>query len=113
VPDLVAFAAMSADAIGLSVGAGEEATLEEFLEREPGSEGMFLSASYDTAAYLEYTGGPRHPSHGENNGDPLPAVYAIGMATRDALGAVADRNLTTMQFGLDGLVIDGRMTFKR
>jgi hypothetical protein len=34
------------------------------------------------------------------------------MAARDALKTVADRNLTTLRFGPDGLVIDGRMTFK-
>ena len=112
-PDLVAFAAMSTNAIGLSAGAGEEATLQQFLEREPGPDGMFLSASYDTAAYLEYTGGPQQPSHGNDNGDPAPALHAIGKATRDALGTVADRSLTTLQFGPEGLVIDGRMTFKQ
>jgi hypothetical protein len=112
VPDLVAFAAMSENAIGLSAGAGEEATLQKFLQREPGPEGMFLSANYDTAAYLEYTGGSHHSSHGADGGDPAPGLHAIGMAARDALGAVADRSMTTLQFGPDGLVIDGRMTFK-
>jgi hypothetical protein len=72
---------------------------------------MFFSASYDTTAYLEYTDGAGNPSHGADDGGSPPA-HAIGMAARDALRAVADRNLTTLRFGPDGLVIDGRMTFK-
>jgi hypothetical protein len=55
VPGLVAFAAMSDEAIGLSLGDGEEAGLQAYLDRESGPEGMFLSLSYDSAAYLEYT----------------------------------------------------------
>jgi hypothetical protein len=111
-PDLTAFAAMSKDALGLSVGAGEEATLQGFLQRTPGPEGMFFSASYDTAAYLEYTGGADGSAHDADAGDAPHATHGISMAARDALKTVADRNLTTLRFGPDGLVIDGRMTFK-
>ena len=55
VPGIVAFAAMSSDAIGLAVGEQEETSLPEFLSRDAGPEGMFLSAGYDMAAYLDYT----------------------------------------------------------
>ena len=37
---------------------------------------------------------------------------AIAEAGRAAYRAAADRSLTTLRFGADGLVIDGRMTFK-
>jgi len=114
---LVAFAAMSSDAIGLSVGAGEEATLQNFLTQKPGPEGVFLSASYDTAAYLDYSDrmgapadGPAAADDGEHNG--TDAVNAIGQAAREAYREMADRSHTTLQFGSDGLVIDGRVTFK-
>jgi hypothetical protein len=111
-PDVVAFAAMSGDAIGLSLGEGEESSLPDFLARDPGPEGMFLSASYDTATYLEYTAAASHASHDANDGNPLPGLHAIGGAARSAWAKTADRSLTTMKFGPEGLVIDGRMTFK-
>jgi len=117
VPDLVAFAAMSSDAIGLSVGAGEEALLQGFLTRQPGPEGMFLSAGYDMAAYLEYTermtATPGHEPGTEDGESDVPeAVHAIGRAAREAYRDMADRSYTTLQFSPGGLVIDGRVTFK-
>jgi hypothetical protein len=115
-PEMVAFAAMSRDAIGLSVGDGEEQGLPEFLSRDAGPEGMFLSASYDTAAYLDLTSrytAERHEGHYEGNGKAAAdAAKAIAEAGRSAFRAAADRSLTTLQFGEDGLVIDGHMTFK-
>jgi hypothetical protein len=114
VPGLVAFAAMSDEAIGLSVGAGEEASLPEFLTREPGPKGMFLSASYDTAAYLDYTGRMGSAAHDDDtdNGDTAEGAHAIGSAARSAFRDMADRSYTTLRFGPSGLVIDERMTFK-
>ncbi len=113
VPDLVAFAAMSGEAIGLSVGAGEETSLKEFLGREPGPEGMFFSASYDTAAYLDYTGELAEPAVDDgSDGDLAHASHAIGMAARSAFRDMADRSYTTLRFGPAGLVIDGHMTVK-
>jgi hypothetical protein len=116
VPDLVAFAAMSKDAIGLSVGAGEEASLQPFLNRKPGPEGMFLSLNYDTAAYLDYTAkleaSLQGPDDDAYDGDMVHAAHAVGTAARGAFRDMVDRSLTTMQFGPDGLVLDERMTFK-
>jgi hypothetical protein len=115
-PDMVAYAAMSKDAIGLSVGASEEQGLPAFLNRDAGPEGMFLSASYDTAAYLDltsrYTAERQHGQYEEEHERAADAARAISEAGRAALRAVADRSLTTLRFGQDGLVIDGRMTFK-
>jgi len=118
-PGLVAFAAMSSDAIGMSVGAGEEGSLQNFLTRKPGPEGMFLSASYDTAAYLDYSERmagpvPHDDSTTADDGEDhdATAVDAIGEAMREAYRDMADRSYTTLQFGSDGLVIDGRVTFK-
>jgi hypothetical protein len=122
VPGLVAFAAMTGDAIGLSLGEGEEAGLEAYLDRDAGPEGMFLSLSYDTAAYLDYTerltgnqtgdqtgagaGDAEHAAHGRHGAE------AVAQAARQVFRDMADRSLTTLQFAPDGLVIDGRMTFK-
>jgi hypothetical protein len=117
VPGLVAFAAMTDEAIGLSLGDGEEDGLQAYLDRDAGPEGMFLSLSYDSAAYLEYTerltanvtvdaseeGADEHAAH---------AVEAVAEAARQVFLDMADRSTTTLQFGPDGLRIDGRMTFK-
>ncbi|NNJ65777.1 MAG: hypothetical protein HKP16_09430, partial [Xanthomonadales bacterium] len=113
---MVAYAAMSKDAIGLSVGAGEEQGLPAFLDRDPGPEGMFLSASYDTAAYLDltsrYTAARQRGQYDEEYEAAADAARAIAEAGRAAFRAAADRSLTTLRFGSDGLVIDGRMTFR-
>ena len=123
IPGLVAFAAMSSDAIGLSLGEGEEDGLQAYMDRKAGPEGMFLSVSYDSAAYLEYTDrlADRFGGAMEETGDygedvaghrRSDGALAIGSAAREAFQDMADRSLTTFSFGPDGLVIDGRMTFK-
>lgn len=116
VPDLVAFAAMTNDAIGLSFGAGEEQGLPAFLTRRPGPEGMFLSASYDAAAYLDLTDRYTAETVGNDNGQEhhqVPeALEAIAKAGRAAFRASADRSLTTLRFSADAVVIDGRITFR-
>lgn len=121
-PGVVAFAVMTGDAIGLSLGAGEEDGLQAYLDREAGPEGMFLSVSYDSAAYLEYTDRLSDRYSGAMDGagdygewaehDRGGAALAIGSAARDAFQDMADRSLTTFSFDPGGLVIDGRMTFK-
>lgn len=128
IPGLVAFAAMSGDAIGLSLGEGEEDGLRAYLNRKAGPEGMFLSVSYDSAAYLEYTDrlserfsgamdgdGDDGQDYGQDRTEPdrgSDAALAIGSAARGAFQDMADRSMTTFSFAPDGLVIDGRMTFK-
>lgn len=117
VPGIVAFAAMTGDTIGVSLGAGEEAGLEDYLDRDAGPEGMFLSVSYDTAAYLEYTeqlAGRVDTDAGNGSwGDgSRGGVHAVAAAAQDAFRDMADRSLTTFRFAPGGLVIDGRMTFK-
>jgi hypothetical protein len=102
---LVAFAAMSADAIGLALGEGEEEALPGFLTRDAGPEGMLLSASYDTAAYLDYTSKL-------GSGDAQSPVHDIADAAREAFRAMADRSLLTVGFDPRGMVIDGRMSFR-
>jgi len=115
-PGMVAFAAISDDAIGLSVGAGEEQGLLAFLDRKAGPEGMFFSASYDTAAYLDYTGqlaaGDYGEKHDQSHASVTDAVSAIAEAGRTALRATAGRSLTTLRFSPDALVVDERMTFR-
>ena len=114
-PGIVAFAAMSSDAIGLAVGEQEEAGLPEFLNRDAGPEGIFLSAGYDMAAYLDYTQKPGSPYQGHNgdNGNPhSQAAMEIRNAANTAFREMADRSYTTLRFTADGFVMDNKMTFK-
>lgn len=113
-PGLVAFAAMSSDAIGLSVGAGEQETLVGFLEQEPAADGTFLSVSYDMATYLDYTGelGDLLEAGDREHGPGSDAAQAIANAARSAMRAAADRNLTTLRFTPEGLQVDARLSMK-
>jgi hypothetical protein len=112
VPGIVAFAAMSSDAIGISVGEDEEAGLPEFLNRDAGPEGIFLSAGYDMAAYLDYTQNlGAHQYQGQS--DPhAQAAMEIRNAANTAFREMAGRSYTTLRFTADGFVLDNRMTFK-
>lgn len=117
-PGLVAYAAMSADAIGLSFGAGEELGLPDYLDRELGPEDTFLTISYDMAAYLDYSGelGRNHAqAENEETFEHRRAAEAAGeiaAAARTAFKEMADRSLTTLSFTEEGFVADNRMTFK-
>ncbi len=111
VPGIVAFAAMSSDAIGISVGEAEQAGLPEFLNRDAGPEGIFLSAGYDMAAYLDYTRKLGAPYLDQN--DPhSKAAMEIRNAANTAFREMAGRSYTTLRFTADGFVLDNRMTFK-
>ena len=117
VPGVVAFAAMSSEAIGISVGEGEEAGLPDWLEARRGPEGMFLSLNYDTAADLDLTeqfAGGRDVYKEDTGGadDAAMGPHAVAAAARKAFREMADRSETTMSFAPGGLVIDGRITLK-
>lgn len=113
VPGAVAFAAMTDEAIGMSLGAGEEQTLEAFLERDDASKGTFLSVDYDMAAYLEYSGRLEDAYSSDDVQDHSnDAIMAIAEAASDVIQKTSDRSRTEMQFTPEGVVIKGRMTFK-
>lgn len=117
-PGIVAYAAMSEDAIGLAVGEGEEAGLPDYLNQVAADDGMFFSASYDMAAYVEYSnmlkGNPASDTsvnyEGDDDIEEQTKKYAEAMAT--AYKEMAGRSYISMGFGNDGLVIDNRATFK-
>jgi len=117
-PGVAAFAAMSSNAIGISLGEGEEAALPAFLEEEAGPEGMFLSASYDMSAYLQYTGmmsehvGAAYNVPGEEGGNDHQGASEIQQAAANVFREIADRNTSSVSFTSDGLVIENRVTLK-
>jgi len=117
-PGLVAYAALSDEAIGLSVGEGKETGLPAYLDQKPGSDGTFLSTSYDLSAYMEMTQDLGEQMEAMTaQSDPefeaqLSPFKSIGEAARDAFRNMADRSNLTMQLTEEGFVTDSRMTFK-
>jgi len=121
IPDVVAFAALSDDAIGLSVGDGEEAGLPAYLEEEAGPPGTFMSIGYDMAAYLEYTQklGKQYEQTEDELAETDPEQEAVLQSIEDVSAAVqqaaksfSDRSYTTFRLTPDGFEADSRMTFK-
>jgi len=113
-PGVTAYAAMTSDAIGIAVGEGEEETLPEYLDRDAGPDGTFLSASYDMAAYLDYTAklGKHYPGHDGEDNAHTQAAREIHSAASTAFREMTDRSYSTLRFTADGLVAENRMTFK-
>ena len=120
-PDIVAFAALSDEAIGLSIGDGEEAGLPAYLEEEAGPAGTFVSIGYDTAAYLEYTqelASQYEPGPDESaETDPeheadLQSIQDISASVQQAMMSFSDRTYTTFRFTPEGFEATSRMTFK-
>ena len=121
IADVVAFAALSAEAIALSIGDGEEDGLPAFLEEEDGPIGTFMSFGYDMATYLEYT--QKLGNHYEqipdesSTTDPeqdvaLQSLGNILASTQQAIMFFSDRSYTTFRFTPEGFEADSRMTFK-
>lgn len=116
IPGLVAFGAMSKDAIGLSLGEGNEAGLRPFLEQKPGPEGTFLSASYDMAAYLDYRDKleSQFLADVDDTDDAYPqAAIELRDVANETMKQMADRSETSVKFTSEGLEINHRMTFKQ
>jgi len=121
IPDAVAFAALSADAIGLSIGDGEETKLPGYLDEEAGPAGTFMSIGYDMTAYLEYTQKMRNQYKTvldeSTETDPgqaaaLKSIEDISASAQQAIKSFSDRSYTTFKFTPEGFEADSRMTFK-
>jgi hypothetical protein len=121
IPDVVAFAALSDDAIGLSIGDGEETGLPAYLEEEAGPEGTFMSIGYDMAAYLKYTQKVEQQFEQAQDEsaeiDPeqeavLQSIEDISTSAQQAIKSFSDRSYTSFRFTPEGFEADSRMTFK-
>ncbi len=121
IEDVVAFAALSAKAIGLSIGDGEEASLPGYLEEEDGPVGTFMSIGYDMATYLEYTQklGNQFEQKLDESSATDPEQEAVQQSlgnilasTQQAIKSFSDRSYTTFRFTPEGFEADSRMTFK-
>lgn len=110
VQGIVAYAAMSDDAIGMSVGEGEEGGLPDFLDQDAGPEGVFFSVDYDNEAYYDYQLKGLEASRASMEGDT--SIMDLSEAAIRATQAAGDRNHMTMKFTSEGLLIENRMTYK-
>ena len=121
IADLVAFAALSDNAIGLSIGDGEEASLPGYLAEEAGPGGTFMSFGYDIEAYLNYA--KKLENHVEqmqyefSETDPeqdavLQSLQIISASVQEAMASFSDRSYSTFRFTPEGFEGDSRMTFK-
>ena len=107
-PDTVAFAAISDNAIGISVGVDEERELLPFLEQEASSDGTLLSLNYDTAAYMDFTRGMDDSWQSSQAG----AVGELAESIQQAYKGIVNRSFLKVKFTADGVVVDSRITFK-
>jgi hypothetical protein len=121
VPNLVAFAALSDEAIGLSIGEGEEIGLPAYLDEEAGPAGTFMSIGYDMAAYMEYAQKlrgqyePQQDDSAEYDAEHEAAhqsIEDIAATIQQAVKSFSDRSYTTFKFTAEGFEADTRMTFK-
>jgi hypothetical protein len=121
IPNLVAFAALSDEAIGLSIGEGEEAGLPPFMDEEAGPAGTFMSIGYDMAAYLEYAQKLRGQYEPNPDGSTEydaeheaahQSIEDIAATIQQAVKSFSDRSYTTFKFTPEGFETDTRITFK-
>jgi hypothetical protein len=121
IADVVAFAALSAEAIALSIGDGEEDGLPGYLEEENGPTGTFMSLGYDLATYLDYTQKlgnhfdqiPDESSATDSEQDVvLQSLDNILASTQQVIKTFSDRSYTTFRFTPEGFEADSTMTFK-
>ncbi len=110
-PGLVAFAAISKNAIGLSLGAGEEAGLPEYLSRQGSEDGTILAVEYDSGAYMHFTRNMSDHMSVEVKAQHA-SIGAVAEAAQEAYKAMAGRNQLRVRFVSDGIVLDNKMTFK-
>lgn len=107
-PGFVAYAAMSNDAIAMSVGDGMQDQLGGYLDRDAGPDGRIMSVEYDVAAYSDYQ--LKMLDNMQQDGDD--AMMAISRASLEANRDSGDRNRFTFDVTPDGMVLTTRMTYK-
>lgn len=109
VQGISAYAAMSDQAIGISVGEGEQETLGDFLAMPAGNDGTFLSVDYDTAAYYQLQELQMGEVEAIDPDDPMNSFYESLM---EWAKAASEREHTEMKFTSKGLVIESRTTYE-
>lgn len=100
------YAALSEDALALSVGDDIEAQLGPMLAAEASEEGVFFNFSMDAERYYTFTG-EAIAQAGKDDENPMsPAFNAAMQDVMLAFADVYDRMSIDMRFTEDGLVMD-------
>ena len=108
--NIVAYAALSDDAIGISLGEGEQKGLADYLDRASAPAGMLLAADYDSAAWYRLQRRDLDDILAEGGG-ANPFIDLAKVAS-DTFEAVNDRHRVEVKFTADGLVFDSRYSYK-
>jgi hypothetical protein len=108
-------AAMSSDALAISMGQDQQAGLMDYLEAGGDNEGSFFSVSYDMAAQMELQRQMREQAMGagaDGSGEPEGAeMLEMLREVEDSYRAMLGRAWFEMRFTPQGFEIYNRMTF--
>lgn len=110
-PDFEAYAVMSKDAIGISLGKGEKDGLKGFLEARGDADGIFLSADYD-AAQLSRMQRQQMEALGAYGEESTSKLEMDVEAMTEAYEAMLGRSRFEMKLTEDGLTIDNAQDFR-
>jgi hypothetical protein len=108
--NIVAYAAISDDAIGVSLGEGEQDELAAYLARKAGPEGVLLAADYDSAALNRLQ--QRDLDEVLAQGGGANPFIGLARVASDTFEQVNDRHRVQVKFTAQGLVVDSRYTYK-
>jgi len=108
--NIVAYAAISDDAIGVSLGEGEQKELAAYLDRKAGPEGVLLAADYDAAAWQRMQ--RRDLDEVLAQGGGANPFIGLAKVASETVEAINDRHRVEVRIGADGLVVDSRYTYK-
>jgi hypothetical protein len=104
------YAALSEDALAMSIGDGANAQLSSMLGADKSEDGVFFNFSMDAERYYSFVG--EAMAEAEND-DENPMTPAFQEAMQDIMLATAgmyDRMTVDMRFTSDGIVIDSNVT---
>ncbi|MEE4172979.1 MAG: hypothetical protein V2I57_01850 [Xanthomonadales bacterium] len=109
-PEFEAYAVMSKDAIGISLGKGEKDGLKDFLEADGDPDGIFLSADYDAGqlARMQRQVGTQQ----RYSAEPTSNLEMDVEAMTEAYEAMLGRSRFELRLTEDGLTIDNTQDFR-
>lgn len=106
----VAFAALSENALSVSLGEGAESNAAGMLVADSASPAPFMSMNMDTARYYSMIGEAMANEAADEEGEQMPAAVRKAMSDVVILsGSLYERMALDVQFTKRGVEINGRM----
>jgi len=105
-----AYAALSEDALALSIGDGAEARLGTMLAADASDEGIFLNFSMDAERYYTFMGEAMAEAKHDDENPMTPAFQEAMQDIMLAIAAMYDRMSVDMRFTEDGIVMENRIS---